>query len=182
MSESDPGHSHEPEMDVADTGRRSFMKWAIGGISVAATAMMAWPMVGNLIGPMYRKAALHFSKVKKVDQIPTTGPVKLAFPFVKQEAFLREQQEHEVWVVKKSSGDIEVYSPICPHLGCRYDWHPDLEKFICPCHGSVFAEDGKVLGGPAPRPLDTLPHKVVDGNLMVEWERFKVGVPQKVRI
>lgn len=182
MSELEPGHSQQQSMDSDGNSRRSFMKWAIGGISVAATAIMAWPMVGNVVGPIYHTTKLHFSKVKKVDDIPTTGPRKIAFPFIKEDAFLREQEEHEVWVIKKPSGEITVFSPICPHMGCRYRWHADLQEFICPCHGSVFAENGKVLGGPAPRPLDTLPHKVQDKILMVEWERFEVGIPQKIRI
>jgi len=198
----------EPHHNDTDTNttRRGFLKWTVGGISAATTAILAWPLVGNLIGPIYRKAGLHFSKVKRVDKIPATGPVSLPFPFVKQYSFLREQGKHDVWVIKKPSGEIVifswqpvhgdgstgwikkpsgefvVFSPICPHLGCYYDWHPELNKFICPCHWSIFAKDGKVLGGPAPRPLDTLHHKVIDKHLMVEWERFKVGIPQKIRI
>ena len=34
--------------------------------------------------------------------------------------------------------------------------------------------------GPAPRPLDTLPEKVENGELWVEWERFKLGIHEKV--
>jgi nitrite reductase/ring-hydroxylating ferredoxin subunit len=33
----------------------------------------------------------------------------------------------------------------------------------CPCHGSVYAADGRVLSGPAPRSLDTLPMQVQGG-------------------
>ncbi len=42
------------------------------------------------------------------------------------------------------------------------------------------AKDGKVLGGPSPRPLDTLPHKIQNGVLFVKWERFKIGVRQEI--
>ena len=57
---------------------------------------------------------------------------------------------------RSSSGVTEVtaYSPICPHLGCHYyDWNPQSKTFVCPCHGSVYSIHGKILGGPAPRPL-----------------------------
>lgn len=43
--------------------------------------------------------------------------------------------------------------PICTHLGCTVDWHPDQERFICPCHDSQYDADGRVLSGPAPAPL-----------------------------
>jgi Rieske Fe-S protein len=44
----------------------------------------------------------------------------------------------------------------------------------------MFAPDGKVLYGPAPRPLDTLPYKVESGVLFVRYERFQVGTPEKI--
>ena len=67
-------------------------------------------------------------------------------------------------------------------MGCRYNWHPELKKFICPCHDSVFSITGKVEGGPSPRSLDTLPHKIENGALYVQWEQFETGLAKKVRI
>lgn len=40
-------------------------------------------------------------------------------------------------------------APRCPHLGCALRWNPFEHSWDCPCHGSRFAEDGKVLNGPA---------------------------------
>ncbi len=39
---------------------------------------------------------------------------------------------------------------------------------------------GKVIGGPAPRPLDTLPYKIENGELYVQWKLYKAGIPQKL--
>ncbi len=41
----------------------------------------------------------------------------------------------------------------CPHLGCRPDWDRRSRRFLCPCHGSAFAYDGRRLKGPADRGL-----------------------------
>jgi len=50
----------------------------------------------------------------------------------------------------------------CTHLGCLV--RPSREGFTCPCHGSRYAADGRVLGGPAPRPLARVPlRKTEDG-------------------
>jgi menaquinol-cytochrome c reductase iron-sulfur subunit len=95
---------------------------------------------------------------------------------------LRETVLRTVWVVKHSASEVTVFSPICPHLGCQYDWHAPQHEFICPCHGSVFAPDGNVLAGPAPRPLDTLPQEIKQGVLSVEWERFALGIPEKIAV
>lgn len=46
---------------------------------------------------------------------------------------------------------IAAMSLVCTHLGCIVQ--PSTQGFVCPCHGSRFDPDGKVTGGPAPRPL-----------------------------
>ena len=39
--------------------------------------------------------------------------------------------------------------PRCPHLGCALKWNATEHSWDCPCHGSRFAEDGKLLNNPA---------------------------------
>lgn len=39
--------------------------------------------------------------------------------------------------------------PRCPHLGCALKWNPWERSWDCPCHGSRFDEDGKLLNEPA---------------------------------
>ena len=73
-----------------------------------------------------------------------------------------------VWTNKKEIPYV-AFSGKCPHLGCGYKWrqHKVLgQVFLCPCHLSIYDASGKVLDGPAPRPLDALPIKV-----SAEWGR-----------
>jgi glycine/D-amino acid oxidase-like deaminating enzyme/nitrite reductase/ring-hydroxylating ferredoxin subunit len=44
-------------------------------------------------------------------------------------------------------------SATCTHLGCTVRWNGAGEVWECACHGSRFAPDGTVLGGPATTPL-----------------------------
>ncbi|MGN0520433.1 MAG: FAD-dependent oxidoreductase [Candidatus Fimenecus sp.] len=37
----------------------------------------------------------------------------------------------------------------CPHMGCALKWNPTEHTWDCPCHGSRFAEDGKLIENPA---------------------------------
>lgn len=42
---------------------------------------------------------------------------------------------------------------VCTHLGCVVPWNASADKFICPCHGSQYNNEGKVVRGPAPLSL-----------------------------
>lgn len=53
----------------------------------------------------------------------------------------------------RSNGQLYALSLICTHLGCIVNWHPEVNRLICPCHAGVFDVTGSVLGGPPPRPL-----------------------------
>ncbi len=161
--------------------RRGLLKWAIGWLTAAIVALSAWPLVGSLIGPMYRRAAKRYTDLGAIDLIPEGVPTRLTYREPTESAYIYMAQQHDVWVVRHGD-QVIVYSPICPHLACRYSWFPRAGQFVCPCHGSVFSITGKVLAGPAPRPLDTLKHKIVDGRLWILWERFEPGVKQKIVI
>jgi Rieske Fe-S protein len=65
---------------------------------------------------------------------------------------------------------VVAYSAICPHAGCEItEWIQAEETIYCPCHASKFEprDAGKVLEGPAPKPLPALALKLSDGKLAV---------------
>lgn len=41
----------------------------------------------------------------------------------------------------------------CTHLGCKLTWNPDDKSWDCPCHGSRYDKDGRLLDDPAQRNL-----------------------------
>lgn len=45
--------------------------------------------------------------------------------------------------------------PRCPHLGCALKWNRQEHSWDCPCHGSRFQADGKLLDNPATDDLKT---------------------------
>lgn len=63
------------------------------------------------------------------------------------------------------ANNVVAFSAICTHLGCTIYAQLTAQGMMhCPCHGSQFNpnEDGKVVQGPASRPLPNLPITVGD--------------------
>jgi cytochrome b6-f complex iron-sulfur subunit len=62
-------------------------------------------------------------------------------------------------LVVRSGDKLIAVDPTCTHAGCTVAWNPN-QTFICPCHSSSFATDGKVLQGPASKPLGLYTAKI----------------------
>jgi nitrate reductase gamma subunit len=175
-----PGGPTRVPLPAAEISRRGFLAKATGLLTFFVAAVAGVPLIGEMIGGIYREKKREWVKVTDVSSFPVNQPVNPTFPMQVTQAYLRETELHKVWVVRHMDNTLTVFSPICPHLGCHYHWNPGSQHFECPCHGSIYALNGKVLGGPAPRPLDTLPEKVEGGILYIKWEEFQVGVARKI--
>ena len=80
-----------------------------------------------------------------------------------------------------------LFSSLCPHLNCKYDWDPGLKAFLGPCHGSQFSRLGAHMKnasgqyiGPSPRGLDPVPFREQSGAAEVEWVKFKANQPDRL--
>lgn len=162
--------------------RRQFLKLATGILTTFCMAVVGLPLIGAFIGPAFRAARAHWLDVADVTALSAGQPVNLKVTDTQTDAYLQESIIRHLWVIKKSDSEVMVFSPNCTHLGCQYNWNPASGHFECPCHGSVFAPDGKVLGGPAPRRLDTLPVRIDNNRLLVEWQQFRSGIAQKIAV
>jgi Rieske Fe-S protein len=56
---------------------------------------------------------------------------------------------------RSPSGRLVERSAVCPHLGCIVRWNPVENSWDCPCHGSRFDPEGRVLNGPAHADLES---------------------------
>lgn len=48
---------------------------------------------------------------------------------------------------------LHLVDSVCTHLKCSIKWNNDEKSWDCPCHGSRFSYEGKVLNGPANKDL-----------------------------
>src|SRR5687768_9531988 len=56
-------------------------------------------------------------------------------------------QEGRFWLVNTENGVLALYM-VCTHLGCLYKWVPNSNRFICPCHTSMYTREGTKISGP----------------------------------
>lgn len=66
---------------------------------------------------------------------------------------------------RADDGTLQVVSAICTHLGCTVHFNRLESSWDCPCHGSRFGVDGKILDGPAIADLAPIATEVLDGAL-----------------
>lgn len=170
---------HHEASDPGSSERRRFLTLVIGVLAALNALIMGIPFVNTLMGAV-RKKKTEWARVAEVGALSEGRPFEVKFQALTEDAYHYEKALYSVWVTRHDDNTMTVFSPVCPHLGCHYIWNSKTERFACPCHASMFASDGKVLYGPAPRPLDTLPYKVESGVLFVRYERFRVGTPGKI--
>lgn len=58
---------------------------------------------------------------------------------------------------RDDAGELHIVSADCSHMGCRVTFNTAEKTWDCPCHGSRFGCDGRVLQGPAVRDLNVVP-------------------------
>lgn len=162
--------------------RRTFFRWVTTAAAGLIGIGLAVPLIGYVISPALKRRKQSWVEVGSVDELPVGKPKALDYVQTIQDGWMESTTQKAVWAVKQADGQVTVFSPMCTHLGCGYRWEDADRKFKCPCHGSVYDADGRVLAGPAPRRLDVLPSKVEDGRLLVMYKEYKAGLREAVEL
>ena len=161
--------------------RRRFMTGTAHGAGALATMGFTLPALAFAIGPIFKNQSLGWQTIGTPDMFPDNNyipAVMVIAPGVgeagKSTVYVRRRNpaidtqppsEFNRWVAVTSR---------CSHLGCSVRWIPSAERFICPCHGSVFDLEGVRVAGPAPRPLDRFFTRLHDGFVQV-GRRYSVN-------
>jgi menaquinol-cytochrome c reductase iron-sulfur subunit len=141
-------------MLLSPDSRRSLIVSAIGGAVSLIAAGLGVPALVYIGRTPGRIRASGWADAGDLSNLETGVPRQVTFSRLRIDGWKKENETAGAWMVKSSDGRLTAFSPLCTHLGCAYHWDPQARVFACPCHGSRFAMDGRVLGGPAPRPLD----------------------------
>lgn len=154
-------------METQETTRRGFYVAAIQGLGALIGAALAIPAVVYLLFKPKLQDEGQWIDVAEVNQLQRGKPEEVVFRRKRVDGWKTVNEKTTAWVVKLDDQNVVAYSPQCTHLACAYHWDAQQNSFVCPCHTSVFAIDGKVLSGPAPRPLDRYVTRLESNKLLI---------------
>lgn len=72
---------------------------------------------------------------------------------------------HKIAAYRDEQGRLHECSAACTHLGCTVQWNATERSWDCPCDGSRYAIDGRVLHGPATIPLSRVNEPAAVGRI-----------------
>jgi thiosulfate dehydrogenase [quinone] large subunit len=99
--------------------------------------------------------------IAKLDSIPVGGAIAFNDP-----------SEGPAALFRLGPRDVVAYSRTCTHAGCEVGYDAQAKVLYCPCHGAQFdpAHGARVIAGPAPTPLPSIPVRIdpKTGNVVAE--------------
>jgi menaquinol-cytochrome c reductase iron-sulfur subunit len=156
------------DMDIITerTTRRTLYRAIISSLGALIAAALAIPAaLYLLIKPKDREA--DWVEIADVRQLGIGEPKQILFNRRRIDGWRQVVEKSATWVVLTKENRVIAFAPFCTHLGCAYHWENATNSFVCPCHMSVFAMDGKVMNGPAARPLDRYACRVEAGKILI---------------
>ncbi|MGB3533222.1 MAG: cytochrome b6-f complex iron-sulfur subunit [Microcoleaceae cyanobacterium] len=149
--------------DVPGMGRRQFMNLLTFGSVTGVAVGALYPVVKYFIPPSSGGAG---SGVTAKDAL---GDDVIVSQFLEEhnpgERVLAQGLKGDpTYLIVENDGTLADYglNAVCTHLGCVVPWNGSENKFMCPCHGSQYNAQGKVVRGPAPLSLALAHAEVAD--------------------
>jgi menaquinol-cytochrome c reductase iron-sulfur subunit len=156
------------EVTKPGTTRRGFYLTVIYGVWGIISAALALPAFVYLFLPPKARQDDEWVEAGDISRLDPKTPIEMVFRRNRVDGWKVISEKSTAWVAKLAGNQVVAYGPQCTHLGCAYHWDEGKTEFVCPCHNSIFSLDGKVVAGPAPRPLDRY-------EIRVEGTKLKLG-------
>lgn len=160
--------------------RRSFLGYTIASVGAFIAATVGSATAIFAASPLLSQGRGSQKSLGPVGGFQMGVPKAVDFTLARKDGWIEEDTNKTVWVVRQGENSFNVFVARCTHLGCAFNWKADAKEFECPCHGGRYALDGRVLGGPPPRPLDTLENQITNGELVINYQEFRLGITDKV--
>jgi len=172
----------DTDADAASVGRRSFLRWVSGVGAAISGVLVGIPVIRSFVSPaLVKPVESGWIKVADDTALLDVGvPVRADFVQEQTDAWVETIAQHSVWLYSDDGEKFKAYNSHCTHLGCGFFYDKESTSFVCPCHRGVFdVKTGAVLSGPPPRGLDEMPVEIRDGAVYVQYQEFRLGIPER---
>jgi menaquinol-cytochrome c reductase iron-sulfur subunit len=160
---------------LPEESRRRFLERVSIVLGSATAVLVAAPVVGFIIAPLFRKPPAAWRSVGKVGQFKVGETAAVGFQDASPLPWAGVTANNAAWLRRNTTEDFTAFAINCTHLGCPVRWLPDANLFMCPCHGGVYYSDGTVAAGPPPRPLTRYAVRVRNGEVELRTQPIHVA-------
>ncbi|CAM6098914.1 unnamed protein product [Calypogeia fissa] len=139
---------------VPDMGKRQLMNLLLLGAISLPSAGLLGPYLYFLVPPSSGGGGAGVTAMDALgNDITMAGWLKTHPPG--DRTLAQGLKGDPTYLVVENDGTLATYgvNGVCTHLGCVVPWNGPENKFICPCHGSQYNNQGRVVRGPAPLSL-----------------------------
>lgn len=151
--------------------RREFVTITVGLIGAVITVFVGLPAISYMLSPALKSQKTDaWVSLGPLENYPIDQPTLFTFTRTRVNGWEKTVNSFGVYVWRRSDSEVVTYSNWCTHLSCKVTWHEDEALYKCPCHDGFFDEEGKVVHGPPPRPLDRYENKIEDDVLYIRLE------------
>ena len=141
--------------------RRTFLQMAAAGLGIVLLAGCGSSEPPPGAPPAPGPAAVPATAKGKDLTIPGAGKLKNGEGL----AYSLNGETHGI-VFKTAGGELKAITARCTHAGGTLEWQNG--QFHCPSHGSNFDAEGKVVNGPATKPLTLFKAKQQGDDALVQ--------------
>jgi menaquinol-cytochrome c reductase iron-sulfur subunit len=125
------------------------------------TLMLSIPAIGFLVAPLFERRTTTWVTVGDVSGVPVGLPIPFTVLLPIGSGPPTPAVQRIVYVVRMGTGEVLALANTCSHMQCNVHWDPDLNQFLCPCHGGLYDMAGLNIGGPPPSPLPQWLHRTI---------------------
>ena len=155
--------------------RRQFLARLSLVLSSGAAAVVTVPIVAYLLSPLISPAPRVWVEVGKLDDFKEGETRKVDWDDPSPLPWAGQTARTSLWVRRSGPTDFIAFAVNCTHLGCPVNWQSSANLVLCPCHGGVYYADGRVAGGPPPRPLVRYDVRVDGSSVQVQTRPLPVA-------
>jgi Rieske Fe-S protein len=148
--------------------RRHFLVRAIAAVQAAIGATLTFILGGAILSPSFQQRSELWLRAALLDALPDDEPLPVTLRVARHDGLTQVIDRTVVYLVKTGDGQVRAMQSTCTHLGCRTSYDREKKLILCPCHGGVYDRQGRVMSGPPPAPLPTLPTRIEGDQVLVQ--------------